>query len=149
MSRFLSAFSHRVNTWQFSPASSSSFLKTTKGHASRQITRNTAGRSRDGKRHSSTQSIPPRPQQRSELALYTGTLLVLGGSFYLTYKFNEPFRHGCLAAVRCSRVAGKLHILRLKSVAGLTFYHRIRDTWYVMSCKSCIVVLTYSLNRCD
>ena len=44
-------------------------------------------------------------RQKSELLLYSGTILFLGGSFYVAYKSNETFRHSCLAAVRCSRVA--------------------------------------------
>ncbi|KAH8119414.1 ABC1-domain-containing protein [Phellopilus nigrolimitatus] len=56
-------------------------------------------------RQSSSRSAPPPPRQRSELLLYSGTLLLVGGGFFLTYKSNEPFRHTCLAAVRCSRIA--------------------------------------------
>ncbi|KAI5123928.1 hypothetical protein M0805_006345 [Coniferiporia weirii] len=56
-------------------------------------------------RHSSSRAAPAPQRQRSEFLLYSGTLLLVGGGFYITYKANEPFRHSCLAAVRCSRVA--------------------------------------------
>lgn len=56
-------------------------------------------------RHNSSTSDSSQWRPGSEFLLYTGTLLALGGGFYVTYKTNEPFRHACLAAVRCSRVA--------------------------------------------
>ncbi|KAL5528446.1 hypothetical protein ACEPAF_7582 [Sanghuangporus sanghuang] len=56
-------------------------------------------------RYNSSTSGSSQRRPRSELLLYTGTLLTVGGGFYVTYKTNKPFRHACLAAVRCARVA--------------------------------------------
>ncbi|EJD02965.1 ABC1-domain-containing protein [Fomitiporia mediterranea MF3/22] len=58
-------------------------------------------------RHTASKANPSPFQRRprSELLLYSGTLLAVGGGFYVAYKTNESFRHSCLAAVRCSRVA--------------------------------------------
>lgn len=61
---------------------------------------------------SSSSSAPTNDQPR--WILYASTLLVVGGSGLAAYETNEPFRHTCLAAIRCSRVASELYqFLRL------------------------------------
>ncbi|KAF9447494.1 atypical/ABC1/ABC1-B protein kinase [Macrolepiota fuliginosa MF-IS2] len=38
--------------------------------------------------------------------IYSAAALLVGGAGYIAYQNYQPFRHTCLAAIRCSRVAG-------------------------------------------
>lgn len=113
MSRLLSAFLRRTDACRFLFAGSRRPENSLGQHLESRTFQVGAKCLRNNKRHASTHSIPRQWQKRSELALYSGTLLIVGGSFFLAYKVNEPFRHTCLAAVRCSRVAGAYHVLSL------------------------------------
>lgn len=48
---------------------------------------------------------------------YPTCVAILGAACFVTYQTSQPFRHGVLALVRCSRVAGEL----------LFFYHEVQN----------------------
>jgi hypothetical protein len=59
---------------------------------------------------SGTESKHQSSRQRNKWLLLT-SIVLLGGAGITTYETYEPFRHTCLAAVRCSRVASELILL--------------------------------------
>ena len=58
-----------------------------------------------------------RWSKTSSWIFYPTCVAILGAACFVTYQTSQPFRHGVLALVRCSRVAGEL----------LLFYHQVQN----------------------